>query len=517
MRQIDEQRITAMAPNANAVNNARKISRGNGFIKWERSADDTYYAGQCKGSGSSVYTVSADFIDGSAPLCRCSCPSRQFPCKHGLALLMEMTQDRQWELCEIPEDILSKRAKKEAREAQKEEHGDESFGDGAVRGRETKKVNRTARIKKLNKQLEGLDLAEQMVKELLEAGLGTLKGTSVKVYQDLAKQLGDHYLPGPQRMIQSLALQVQMLEGTGTGGRAASGPVTAGGSATGGSYGAQAAAGGSGDYREAVRILVYLRALIKKSRNYLEEKRKEDRLEDDNSVLYEEMGGIWTLNRLNGLGLKKEDARLVQLSFDVYADMSRREIVDKGWWIDVDSGELSVTFNYRPLKALKYVKAEDTTFQMVKTPVLTYYPGTGNRRIRWESQEFETVTDEIRSTIREYGAASLKTAVKSAKNELKNTMSDGLYGCLIWFDHLGRSKAGAGEGYILVDREGQTIELLNPDGNRHLDRRPGILPDREFCTGQVMFGVLWYDGKRQNICMQPHSIITEKEILRLLY
>ena len=57
MRQIDEQRITAMAPNANAVNNARKISRGNGFIKWERSADDTYYAGQCKGSGSSVYTA----------------------------------------------------------------------------------------------------------------------------------------------------------------------------------------------------------------------------------------------------------------------------------------------------------------------------------------------------------------------------------------------------------------------------------------------------------------------------
>ena len=43
------------------------------------------------------------------------------------------------------------------------------------------------------------------------------------------------------------------------------------------------------------------------------------------------------------------------------------------------------------------------------------------------------------------------------------------------------------------------------------------MPDREFCTGQVMFGVLWYDGKRQNICMQPHSIITEKEILRLLY
>ena len=83
MRQIDEQRITAMAPNANAVNNARKVSRGNGFIKWERSADDTYYAGQCKGSGSSVYTVSADFIDGSAPLCGAAAPAASFPASTG--------------------------------------------------------------------------------------------------------------------------------------------------------------------------------------------------------------------------------------------------------------------------------------------------------------------------------------------------------------------------------------------------------------------------------------------------
>ena len=112
-----------------------------------------------------------------------------------------------------------------------------------------------------------------MVKELLEAGLGTLKGTSVKVYQDLAKQLGDYYLPGPQRLVQSLVLEVSRLKEDG-----------------------------KGDYKEAVRILVFLRALIKKSRAYLTEKLEQGQVEDDASVLYEELGGIWNLDRLIELG-----------------------------------------------------------------------------------------------------------------------------------------------------------------------------------------------------------------------
>lgn len=55
------------------------------------------------------------------------------------------------------------------------------------------------------------------MRELVEAGLGTLNGTSVKVYQDLAKQLGDYYLPGPQRLVQSLVLEVSRLKEDGKG------------------------------------------------------------------------------------------------------------------------------------------------------------------------------------------------------------------------------------------------------------------------------------------------------------
>ena len=124
MREIPEQQIAAMAPNANAVNNARKIVKSGGFTEHARSEDDTFYMGSCKGSGSSAYRVTLDFADNDAPVCRCSCPSRQFPCKHGLALMMELSQGHHWDICDIPQDILDKRAKKDVRAGKKESQGD---------------------------------------------------------------------------------------------------------------------------------------------------------------------------------------------------------------------------------------------------------------------------------------------------------------------------------------------------------------------------------------------------------
>ena len=165
-------------------------------------------------------------------------------------------------------------------------------------------------------------------------------------------------------------------------------------------------------------ILVYLRALIKKSRTYLSEKLENGQVEDDNSVLYEELGGIWSLDRLAELGLKKENVTLLQLAFDVYYDDSRKEFVDKGWWIDRESGEISVTYNYRPVKALKYVKEEDSVMEAVKVPLLVCYPGENGRRIRWEGGEFLPVTEELLAAVRGKAATSLPGIVKMAKNEL---------------------------------------------------------------------------------------------------
>ena len=102
MRILSEQEIRPLAPNDSAFRNGKKISDSGAFTERFCSKDDSYYAGSCKGSGKSLYQVSACFEEGKAPVIRCSCPSRQFPCKHGIALLFEIAAGKDFAETEIP-------------------------------------------------------------------------------------------------------------------------------------------------------------------------------------------------------------------------------------------------------------------------------------------------------------------------------------------------------------------------------------------------------------------------------
>ena len=155
MKKLEESRIIAMAPNASAISNAKKLCDKGAFLGLWRSADDTLYMGECKGSGKSNYTVSVDFIDEENPVTRCTCPSRQFPCKHGLALLFEILRGKKFEECEIPEDILAKREKKEKLKTKRANEEKE------VKKKTSSKASKSARTKKIKKQLEGLDLIKK--------------------------------------------------------------------------------------------------------------------------------------------------------------------------------------------------------------------------------------------------------------------------------------------------------------------------------------------------------------------
>ena len=55
MASLTEQQIAALAPNENALSNGRGISRSGDFSQLGRSADGTFYQGECRGSGSKPY------------------------------------------------------------------------------------------------------------------------------------------------------------------------------------------------------------------------------------------------------------------------------------------------------------------------------------------------------------------------------------------------------------------------------------------------------------------------------
>ena len=482
MRTIKEPEITALAPNANAAANARKISSGGGFVSRKRSRDDTFYMGECKGSGKSNYVVSADYIDEEHPVFRCTCPSRQLPCKHTLALLYEMAAGKDFELTEIPEEILDKRARKEAREAQKQS------GEKKPASEKSLKAAAAARAKKTRKQLEGLELLRKLTGDLVHNGLASMGNVSLKTYRDLAKQLGDYYLPGPLVYLNRLILEMEACQKDQD----------------------------PRHYEQAVEILKKLRALEKKAETYLKEKLEDDTPKADDE-LFEELGGIWRLDDLRELGLKKEQARLLQLAFAVTFDPAGKEYIDKGYWVDIDTGELSHTCNYRPVKALSHVKQEDSCFDMARIGRLYYYPGGINRRVRWDAASLEPVTSEVLASVREHAHKEIGAAVKLAKNEMKNLLSEDTCGMLLAFSRIGIIETEQGKCWVLEDAAGGRIELAGRTGQEDSMAALSRIPDPEVFEEQVLFGLMYYDRERRRIRMYPCSIVTDRGIVRLLY
>ena len=77
------QQIAQLAADDKSVVAARKLARPGPWS--DTGCTDALIWGRCQGSGSTPYQVTVDL---TGPTFTCSCPSRKFPCKHGLALLM---------------------------------------------------------------------------------------------------------------------------------------------------------------------------------------------------------------------------------------------------------------------------------------------------------------------------------------------------------------------------------------------------------------------------------------------
>lgn len=496
MRTITEQQIIGYAPNPNAVANGRKLSFGGGFLSRMRSGDDTFYMGECKGSGKSNYVVSADFVEESSPVFRCSCPSRQFPCKHSIALLFEILAKKEFALGEIPEDILKKREKKSKKGKEDSGAGDREEKEGttieeeAAKAARRQKAGKAAKVKKIKKQLEGLEMTTRLISGLMKTGLSTMGSVSLKTYRDVAKQLGDYYLPGPQRYLNQLILEMEAFQKDQD----------------------------AEHYRAAVDVLKRLHGLCKKARVYLEEKLEKDKPEADDDMLYEELGGIWKLDQLNALGLKKENAHLLQLSFQVVYQEAGKEFIDLGYWVDVDTGEIFCTCNYRPVKALKYIKQEDSCFALLTIPVLSCYPGEWNRRVRWEATEYKDVEKAVYKQVKALACPEIAGAVKIAKNQIKNILSEDFCGMMIAYKQIGMVKLEEKSCMVMEDVAGKRLELRGRNQEEELCvEMLKTIPDRGVFKDQVLFGLVYYDAKDHSMCMAPLSVVTDQGIIRLLY
>lgn len=88
------EQVAALAPDAAALTAARKLRHRWQDTGWHGAA----LWGRCQGSGATPYRT---IVDLSGPAYKCSCPSRKFPCKHALSLLLTWSEGVVGEVGEV--------------------------------------------------------------------------------------------------------------------------------------------------------------------------------------------------------------------------------------------------------------------------------------------------------------------------------------------------------------------------------------------------------------------------------
>jgi hypothetical protein len=453
------------------------------FLALHTDTDETILFGQCAGSGKVPYQCSSDFARPDQPTHRCSCPSRQFPCKHCVGLMLAyVLKKASFTTGEIPADLAEKRDKLATRVEKKKE-------DAA----KPKTVNKSALAKKIQAQLEGLDLLQKLTLDITRIGIGNMNAKTAGEIEEKAKQLGNAYLPGAQSALH----RYTKLFGGDDGAFDPKAPASR----------------GELVFSEALDQLSRLHSIVKQGRAYLQRRLEDPDLKPEvETPIAAWLGHAWQLSELKTAGLVQTDVELLQVAFNSHDDIARQEFIDTGIWMNLNSGRIQVTQNFRPYKAVKYIKSDDSFFQVAQVKELCVYPGDVNPRIRWEGMVPRPVEPRDLQKVRDHARADFAAVVKEVKTNLKGPLADKQPIYALQFRRIGQIEGvlvvedGRGERLTLTDAgmteeppSCQLLQLLSP----------------ALYENQALVVRFRHDLDKRKLQVKPLSIVTSENVVRL--
>ncbi len=380
--------ITSLAVNDASIKNGRSLFTSKKFISLGIDKDDTIIFGECKGSGKSNYYCSMDFVKEEAPIPRCNCPSRQIPCKHVLGLMIAYVEEKDnFQILEIPEDVVKKREKKEKsaenkakKETEKKPPTEKSL-----------KAKATSETKKINNQLQGVENSKEIFKTIVNNGLASIDANQIKEFKIQVKNLGNFHIGGIENSFNILLNCI---------------------------------ATDDEDFKKSIDQLNYINALLTKSEKYLNSKLENPLVRDVTSKIEEQIGHIWNYNQLSEYDLVQSKANLIQLHFVEVDEKINKQLVETGIWFDISSKKLCKTINYRPYKARKYIKETDSIKSVVAMDELFFYPSENTPRVTIKDFTLREVTKEDIDSIKENIVDDYSMIIKDIKNIFKAPLSD---------------------------------------------------------------------------------------------
>ena len=193
-------RIEALAPDQSSLDAAKKLLKPGG---WPTLAEDQagLVWGECQGSGATPYRVVVAEADAGY---KCSCPSRKFPCKHALGLMLVFAAEEAKFQNGTPPDWvtewLSQREEKAEKAIAKAE-GKTAPADPVAAQAEAEKRAR----KREERVTEGLEEMEQWIKDIVRVGLSHCQNEAPAFWNNKAARLLDAQAPGVARRVDALS------------------------------------------------------------------------------------------------------------------------------------------------------------------------------------------------------------------------------------------------------------------------------------------------------------------------
>jgi hypothetical protein len=196
------EQVMALAPDAASQKAGSKLSAP---APWSETGQcEGALWGLCKGSGKTPYRTAVDFTDPAAPAYACSCPSRKFPCKHALGLLLLSARDTTavpTGPLSPPEWVAGWLSGRRDRAGAAAATGGHSPGrapadPAAARKRAERRARRIA---------AGTEELEQRLADLLHGGLAGADRSGYAGWDEMAARMVDAQAPGLAARVRELA------------------------------------------------------------------------------------------------------------------------------------------------------------------------------------------------------------------------------------------------------------------------------------------------------------------------
>ncbi|MFD0025012.1 SWIM zinc finger family protein [Streptomyces sp. NPDC058382] len=150
--------------------------------------------GLCKGSGSKPYRT---VVDTTGPAYKCSCPSRKFPCKHALGLLLLRASDGTAVRAADPPDWAEEWLRGRRRRAEAAEAKESPAEDGGPAAGPADPVAARRRAERRAERIGGgVRELEQRLTDLVRGGLAAAEQSGYGLWEETAARMVDAQAPG---------------------------------------------------------------------------------------------------------------------------------------------------------------------------------------------------------------------------------------------------------------------------------------------------------------------------------